>query len=180
MSSKTDLRAYFERRSTRSDGPAKKKNPNPEIIASPTEHVSRAEIEMDEVEKSTSCQSYNNIPKHIPMEVGKYALAHSTKDALAKFSKQYAKYTFKRTSINSWKASFKNNGNSQNLKKIGRRNLFSEELLKKFSFQRKISNVILDHDVPSALVLNLDQTPPFLCLSGEVYIFIKGVKKCSY
>ena len=53
------------------------------------------------------------------MELGKYALAHSTKDALAKFSKQYPKYTFKRTSINSWKASFKNNGNSQNLKEIG-------------------------------------------------------------
>ena len=52
---------------------------------------------MDEVEKSTSRQSYNNIPKHILMEIGKYALAHSTKDALAKFSKQYPKYTFKRT-----------------------------------------------------------------------------------
>ena len=131
MSSKTDLRAYFERRSTGSDGPAKKKNPNPEIIASPTEHVSRAEIEMDEVEKSTSRQSYSNIPKHIPMEVGKYVLAHSTKDALAKFSKQYPKYTFKRTSINSLKASFKNNGNSENLKKIGRPNLLSEEFLKR-------------------------------------------------
>ena len=86
---------------------------------------------MDEVEKSTSRQSYNNIPKHIRMEIGKYALAHSTKDALAKFSKQYPKYTFKRTSINSWKASFKNNGNSQNLKKISRPNLLSEELLKR-------------------------------------------------
>ena len=65
------------------------------------------------------------------MEVGKYALAHSTKDALAKFSKQYPKYTFKRTSINSWEASFKNNGNSQKLKKIGRPKLLSEELLKR-------------------------------------------------
>ena len=71
---------------------------------------------MDEVEKSTARQSYNNIPKHICMEVGKYALAHNTKDALAKFSKQHPKYTFKRTSINSWKASFKNNGNSQRAK----------------------------------------------------------------
>ena len=33
---------------------------------------------------------------------------------------------------------------------------FLEE--EKFTFQRKISNVTLDHDVPSALVLNLDQT----------------------
>ena len=38
---------------------------------------------------------------------------------------------FKRTSINSWKVSFKNNGNSQNLKKIVRPNLLSEELLKR-------------------------------------------------
>ena len=91
MSSKTDLRAYFKRKATGSDGPAaKKKNPNPKISASPTEHVNRGKIEMvmDEVEKSTARQSYNNIPKHIRMEVGKYAVARSTKDALAKFSKQ--------------------------------------------------------------------------------------------
>ena len=91
-------KSIFKRRTTGSDGPAaKKKNPNPEIFASATEHVNRVEIEMvmDEVEKSTARQSYNNIPKHIRMEVGKYALAHSTKDALAKFSKQYPKYTFK-------------------------------------------------------------------------------------
>ena len=134
MSSKTDLRAYFKRRATGSDGSvAKKKNPNPEIIASATEHVNTAKIEMvmNEVEKSTARQSYNNIPKHIRMEVGKYALAHSNKDTLAKFLKQYPKYTFKRTHMNSWKASFKNNGNSQNLKKIGRPNLFSEKLLKR-------------------------------------------------
>ena len=51
MSSKTDLRAYFKRRATGSDGPAaKKKNPNPEIIVSTTEHANRVEIEivMDE------------------------------------------------------------------------------------------------------------------------------------
>ena len=99
MSSKTDLTAYFRRRAIGSAGPAaKKKNHNPEIIASTTEHVNRAEIEMvmDEVKKSTARQSYNNISKHFLMEVGKYALAHNTKDALAKFSKQYPKYTFNR------------------------------------------------------------------------------------
>ena len=118
MSSKTDLRAYFKRKATGSNGSAgKKKNDNPETIASATEHINRAKIEMvmDEVEKPTARQNCNNIPKHIRMEVGKYALAHSTKDALATFSKQYLKYTFKRTSINSWKTSVKNNGNGQNL-----------------------------------------------------------------
>ena len=47
------------------------------------------------------------------------------------FSKQYPKCTFKRTSINFWKASIKNIENSQNLKKIGRLNLLSEESLKR-------------------------------------------------
>ena len=134
MSSKTNLRTYLKCRATASDAPAaKKKNPNPAITAFATEHVNTAEFEMvmDEVEKSTARQSYNNIPKHIHMEVGKYALAHSTKDTLTKFSKQYPKYMFTRTSINSWKASFKNNGNSQNLKKTGRPNLLSTELLKR-------------------------------------------------
>ena len=73
------------------------------------------------------------------MEIGKYALAHSTKDAPAKFSKQYPKYMFQRTSINSWKESFKNNGNNQNSEKIGRSNLLSEELLK------RIKDVITGH-----------------------------------
>ena len=73
MSLKTDLRAYFKHRETGSDGPAtKKKNPNPEMIASATEHINRVDIEMvmDEVKKSTPRQSYSNIPKHIRMEVG--------------------------------------------------------------------------------------------------------------
>ena len=54
--SKTDLRAYFRCRATDFyGGAAKKKNPNPEIIASTTEYINRVEIEMvkDEVEKST-------------------------------------------------------------------------------------------------------------------------------
>ena len=57
MSSKTDLRLYFKHRVTGSDGPAtKKKNPNPEAIASTTEHVNKEETEMvvDEVEKSNA------------------------------------------------------------------------------------------------------------------------------
>ena len=115
MSSKTDLRAYFKRRATGSDGPsATKESPNPEAIACTTEHVIRAVIGMvmDEVGKSTA--RLTTINQNIRMEVGKYALARNTKDALAKFPKQHTKYTFKRTSINSWKTSFKNNRTSQN------------------------------------------------------------------
>ena len=86
MPSKTDLRAYLKYRTTYFDRPtATEKDLNPEIITSAIEHVNRAEIEMvvHEVETSTARQSYNNIPKHIRMEVEKYTLAHSTKDALA-------------------------------------------------------------------------------------------------
>ena len=73
MSSKTDQRVYFKRRETGSIGPAtKKKNPNSEMIASATEHVNRVDFAMvmDEAEKSAPRLNYNNIPKHIPMEVG--------------------------------------------------------------------------------------------------------------
>ena len=134
MLSKTDIRAYFKRRATGSGRPAaKKKNPNTEIIASAAEHINRAETEkvVGEVEKSTVHQSYNNIPKHIRMDVEKYALAHTTKDALAKLSKQYPKYPFKWTSIQSWKALLKKRGIAKIKKKIGRPNLLSKELLQR-------------------------------------------------
>ena len=150
MSSKTDLRVYVERRATGSDGTAaKKKNRNSEIISFAGEHVNRAEIKIviAEVGKSTARQSYNDISKHIRMEVGKYALAHSIKEALAKFSKQYPKYTFKQTSIKSSKVSFKNSENSQNLTKISRQDLSSEELLE------RTKNVIIGSRLAGTVIL---------------------------
>ena len=75
------------------------------MIIPATENVNRAEIEMviDEAEYSTAQKNhYNNIPRHIRIEVGSYALYHSTKDALEKFPKQYPKFAFKRTSKNLW------------------------------------------------------------------------------
>ena len=60
------------------------------------------------------------------MKVGKYALAHNTKDVLANFSKHYPEYILKRTSIKFWKTSFKNNENSQHLKKIDQPNVLPE------------------------------------------------------
>ena len=66
------------------------------------------------------------------MDVEKYALAHTTKDALAKLSKQYPKYPFKWTSIQSWKALLKKRGIAKiKKKKIGRPNLLSKELLQR-------------------------------------------------
>ena len=57
------------------------------MIISAIENVNRAEIEMviDVVEKQTVRKSYyNNILRHIRIEVGRCALDHSTKDALEK------------------------------------------------------------------------------------------------
>ena len=73
------------------------------MIIPTTENVNKAESEMiiDKEEKSTAWKNYNNsIPKHIQTEVARYTLDHSTKDSLEKRSKQYPKFTFKRTSIN--------------------------------------------------------------------------------
>ena len=71
---------------------------------------------------------YSNIPKHIRIEVGRYALVYSNKDALEKFSKQYPKFTFKRTSINQWKTFLKKSEDNQTFNKKGRSNLLSETL----------------------------------------------------
>ena len=49
---------------------------------------------------------------------------------------------------------------------------FLEEV--KSTFQRKISNVILDHDVPPALVLNLDQIPLSYVSPGKYTFSSKG------
>ena len=50
-------------------------------------------------------------------------------------------------------------------RKVVRSKKFLEEA--KFTFQRKISTVILDHDVPSELDLNLDQTPVSYVSQGK-------------
>ena len=51
---------------------------------------------------------------------------------------------------------------------------FLEE--EKFTFQRKISDVILNHDVPSALALNLDQTFLSYVSPGKYTFSSKGSK----
>jgi len=61
----------------------------------------------------------------------------------------------------------------------------SEKFLdeEKFSYQREISKVVLEHDIPLDLVLNLDQTPLSyvspgkytFCLKGSTTVPINGV-----
>ena len=127
MASKAELRTYFKRKAAQSEGAvAKKQVANPEMIIPATENVNRAEIEMaiDEVKKSTARKNfYNNIAKHIQIEVWRYTFDHSTKDALEKFSKQHPKLNFKHTSIKSRKTLLKKSGDFQTFNKKDRRNL---------------------------------------------------------
>ena len=44
----------------------------------------------------------------------------------------------------------------------------------KFSYQRKISRIVLDPDIPLDLVLNLDQTSPSYVSSGKYTFCLKG------
>ena len=102
------------------------------MIIPATENVSREQTEMviDEVKNTTARKNhYSNIPKHIPVEVGRYALDHSVKDILEKFSKRYPKLTFKRTLANSWKPLLKKSGDNQNFNKKVRPDDYSLLLL---------------------------------------------------
>ena len=58
-------------------------------------------------------------------------MVNGTNAAIKKFAKLYPKFTFKRTTINTWKTKYQKNGNETVLKSIGRPNLLSDILLKK-------------------------------------------------
>ena len=57
----------------------------------------------------------------------------------------------------------------------------SEKFLQeeKFSYQREISRIILNHDIPLDLVLNLDQTP-IICFSKEVHLLLESNNNSSH
>ena len=57
----------------------------------------------------------------------------------------------------------------------------SEKFLQeeKFSYQREISRIILNHDIPLDLVLNLDQTP-ITCFSKEVHLLLESNNNISH
>ena len=137
MASKTDLRSYFKRKAESKPASKKVKLASPEIIVSASENVNPAEIEIakDEVKKSVRAEHYAIISENIRKDVGKYAMVNGTNAAIKKFAKLYPKFTFKRTTINTWKTKYQKNGNETVLKSIDRPNLLSDILLKK----RKIS-----------------------------------------
>ena len=49
-------------------------------------------------------------------------------------------------------------------------------LEEKLTFQKKISGVIFEHDIPKELIINLDQTPLSYVSPGKCTFDVKGVK----
>ena len=105
------------------------------IVSSATKNVTNAELTLVEKEIENSVnrpRKYEkDIPKKIKQEVGIYADSYGTAAALKKFKLKYSKFTFNRTTVNSWKNKFKGGVNSATFKKAGRPNLLNENLLKK-------------------------------------------------
>ena len=107
MATKKDLRSYF-------NAAIKKKNNDtfslPEVIASATNEVSQAEVDMarTQIKKQVmNKKSYQAVPEKVKIEFGRYAALNGTKAALKRFSQIYSKYDLKRTSANSWKSKVK-------------------------------------------------------------------------
>ena len=49
-------------------------------------------------------------------------------------------------------------------------------LEKKLTFQKEISGVIFEHDIPKEVMINLDQTPLSYVSPGKCNFDVKGVK----
>ena len=131
MASKIDVRPYFSAKENESNF---SRISIPDIIITATDNASQAEVDMakEEVKKERAKrQKYQNLPEKVRKDVGRYALIHRTKAAVDKYSKIYPKYDLKRTSVNTWKTKCKSNKENTLIKKSGRRNRLSDELLRK-------------------------------------------------
>lgn len=83
MASKKDLRSYFQI----SNESKNKKNvvSIPEIIVSETNDASQAEVDMakQQVKKQAlQRKTYQNVPEKVKIEVGRFAAANGTKEAI--------------------------------------------------------------------------------------------------
>ena len=122
--SKGDLRSYFKTK-----GDAEKNLSS--LLASTSSMVTAAELSMAEREVQESATKKNMYQKNVPekiKEVGRFALLHSTKSAINKFSKIYPEFIFLRTTVNSWKRKIKLSRDSVD---YGPPNLLDEVLLQK-------------------------------------------------
>ena len=72
-----------------------------------------------------------NIPLKIKQKIGNYAASHGTKAAIGRFSKIYAKFSLKRTTVNAWKEKFRKRICFPWPEKKERPNLVDDEMLPK-------------------------------------------------
>ena len=229
------------------------------ILSAATENVSEAELTFAEEELNKSYSRPHRYSKDIPdsvkIEVSRHARDLGTASAIKKYTIKYPKYTFNRTTVNSWKSRYKENEKTVG-KKVGRPNILDDNLLKKvmdiaigtrmaggvvnrrqligiatgvirancperlkefggtleltekwargvlkklnwskrkgttgkvdpspqflaeekYTFQRNISAVVTEHDVPPFLILNIDQTPLSYVTPGKYTFNFKGAK----
>ena len=131
MASKRDVRSSFSAKENESK---RSRISISEIIILATDNATQAEVDMakDKVKKeSAKRQKYQNVTEKVRKEVRRYALIHGTKAAVDKYSKIFPKYDLKCTSVNTWKTKCKSNKENTLIKKSGRPNLLSDELLHK-------------------------------------------------
>ena len=97
------------------------------VIKPATSDITKVELSQKSCNQKAKYQ--NAVPETVKREVGMYAESYATASAIKKFSPEYAKYKFNRTTVSSWKAKYK--VANPTFKKAGRPNLLDETLLKK-------------------------------------------------
>ena len=104
------------------------------VLTPVTENVTSAKLAYAEegMQKTYECpKKYKvEIPAKIKKEVGLYARDFGTASAIRKFTTKYPKYSFIRTTVNTWKKKC-NDGDWTAIKRIGRRNLLDSGKLEK-------------------------------------------------
>ena len=157
MASKRDVRSYFSAKENESK---RSRISIPEII------MAKEEVKKESVKR----QKYQNVPEKVRKEVGRYALIHGTKSIVDKYSKIYPKYELMRTSVNTWKTKCKSNKENTLIKKSGRPNLLSEELLQKPK-DIEIGTRSAETVIPRRMVIAIGTSASLFLASFRAYIF---------
>ena len=106
------------------------------IVTSATNNISNAELHLveDEIKKSVKhpTKYQKETPDNVKQEVDIYINSFGTASVIKKFELKYGKkYSFNRTTINSWNLKYKDGANNVTFKKVGRPNLLDDNLIKK-------------------------------------------------
>ena len=105
------------------------------VLTSVTENVTSAELAYAEEEMQKTYERPKIYQAEIPAKikkVGLYARDFGTALAIKKFTTKYPKYSFIRTTVNTWKKKC-NNDDWTVIKRIGRANLLDSGMLKKLN-----------------------------------------------